>query len=156
MGQISWPKVSMSSSFNACQAAEKNASKSVGSALCSSRRSLRPVYNTATQMNGKVQGLPTMVPIALAIMLPPKSQALPAAISICKPKNGVKDTATPQAMPMAMLSGVPGSFLILWSNLAKRLCQNRAEVIAINFNTPYRLRLSALAVFSSYWVERET
>ena len=82
MGQISCPKVSISSSFKACQAEVKNSSKLLGVLLCSSLSNLRPVYSIATQIIGNVQGLPIRVPIALAIILPPNSHALPAAMAM--------------------------------------------------------------------------
>ena len=54
------------------------------------------------QMKGKVQGLPTAVPIADAMMLPRSAQASTAARMKWKPIKGVNETAAPQAKPQAM------------------------------------------------------
>jgi hypothetical protein len=59
-------------------------------------------------MNKNVQGLPKNVPIADARTFPRNKIASNAAISKCNPTNGVKEAATPLAIPAAIDADVPG------------------------------------------------
>ena len=51
------------------------------------------------QMNGKVRGFPTTVPIKAATKLPLIKKAKITAKIKCSPKRGVKETIDPQAKP---------------------------------------------------------
>ena len=76
-----------------------------GNALSSNPRPSKklPVLNVDNLIKGKVNGLPTHVPIAEARILPPKNQASNAAVAKCVPINGEADTPAPIASPRAIL-----------------------------------------------------
>ena len=60
----------------------------------------------------------------------------------------MKETATPQATPMAMLRGVPGNFFRRANNLVPIFFTDEKEIFFGNTNTPNSLLLTVAAVLN--------
>ena len=74
-----------------------------------------PSWYIQSHIRGKVQGLPTIVPIAEAIMFALNTQAKRPAITKWSPTKGVNEIDAPNAIPAEIAYVESGMRLIRWS-----------------------------------------